>query len=77
MDADASTVVHHLRRMHDDGKGVIGMKIFGSGQLVHRQDECLRYVLSMPCVDAFTIGQRGQSEMLDLVKRIPDVSVAS
>ena len=77
MDADASTVVHHLRRMHDDGKGVIGMKIFGSGQLVHRRDECLRYVLSLPCVDAFTIGQRGQSEMLDLVKRIPDVSVAS
>ncbi|HUI29399.1 MAG TPA: aldo/keto reductase [Candidatus Acidoferrales bacterium] len=76
MDAEVNAVVKVLKKMHDDGKGVVGMKIFGAGRLVDRRDECLRYVLSLDFVDAFTIGQRSQDEMLDLVKRIPAVSTS-
>jgi predicted aldo/keto reductase-like oxidoreductase len=75
MDADVPTVVKILRSMHKDGKGIVGMKIFGSGQLRNRIDECLRYVLGLDCVDAFTIGQENQAEMRDLLKRIPEASV--
>jgi aryl-alcohol dehydrogenase-like predicted oxidoreductase len=75
MDADVPTVVKILRSMHKDGKGIVGMKIFGSGQLHNRIDECLRYVLGLDCVDAFTIGQENQAEMRDLLRRIPEASV--
>lgn len=74
MDADVPTVVKILRRMHKDGKGIVGMKIFGAGQLRHQIDECLHYVLNLDCIDAFTIGQKNQEEMRDLLKRIPEVS---
>jgi aryl-alcohol dehydrogenase-like predicted oxidoreductase len=71
MDADVPTVVKVLQKMHKNGKGVIGMKIFGGGRLRDKADKCLKYVLSLDCVDAFTIGQENQNEMLDLFKRIP------
>jgi aryl-alcohol dehydrogenase-like predicted oxidoreductase len=71
MDADVPTVVTLLKKMHAAGKGVIGMKIFGAGQLRDQADRCLRYVLGLDCVDAFTIGQENQHEFLDLLDRIP------
>ncbi len=71
MDADVSTVEGLLRKMHGAGKGIIGMKIFGAGRLRHRTDECLRYVLGLDCVDAFTIGQESPSEFEDLLRKIP------
>ncbi len=52
------------------GKGVIGMKIFGAGQLVNKADECLGYVLNLDCVDAFTIGCETIDQRKDLVARI-------
>jgi aryl-alcohol dehydrogenase-like predicted oxidoreductase len=75
MDDDVPVVVKILKKMHSDGKGVIGMKIFGAGRLTDRVDECLQYVLSLDCVDAFTIGQESQREMTDLVERIPMASL--
>ena len=75
MDADVLTVEKILRKMHNSGKGIIGMKIFGGGQLVNKIDECLKYVLSLDFVDAFTIGQESQKQMYDLIKRIPAASV--
>lgn len=75
MDADVPTVSGVLRRMHAAGKGVVGMKIFGAGRLVHRKDECLRYVLGLDFVDAFTIGLESRGEMEDLVRRMPPASV--
>jgi predicted aldo/keto reductase-like oxidoreductase len=56
MDADVPIVEKVLQKMHDDGKGIVGMKIFGGGRLVNKVDECLRYVLNLDFVDAFTIG---------------------
>jgi len=74
MDADVPTVERLLRRMHKDGKSIIGMKIFGAGRLRDRVDECLQYVLGLDFVDAFTIGQESQGQMQDLLRRIPAAS---
>jgi aryl-alcohol dehydrogenase-like predicted oxidoreductase len=71
MDADPRTVVALLRQMKAAGKGVIGMKVFGEGQLRGRPDEMLRFVLGLDCVDCFTIGAESRQEVADLVKRIP------
>lgn len=74
MDSDPPAVVPVLRQMKAAGKGVIGMKILGEGGLRDRVDECLRYALSLDCVDCFTIGPANRQELSDLVKRIPPAS---
>jgi aryl-alcohol dehydrogenase-like predicted oxidoreductase len=76
MDADPGTVVSVLREMKAAGKGVIGMKVLGAGRLRSRVDECLRYVLSLDCVDVMTIGAQNQAEMADLIERIPAAAAA-
>jgi len=70
MDADPDTVLAVLREMRAVGKGIVGMKILGQGELRHRQDEALRFALSLNLLDAFTIGAESQSEQEDLIRRI-------
>jgi aryl-alcohol dehydrogenase-like predicted oxidoreductase len=77
MDAEVPTVVKILKKLHDYGKGVVGMKIFGAGRLADKKAECLRYVLNLECVDAFTIGQRSLDELNDLIRSIPPASIRS
>jgi len=77
MDADVPTVEKVLKRMHDKGKGIIGMKVFGGGRLRDKVDECLNYVLGLEFVHSMTIGQENQNELNDLLKRIPAQSIAS
>lgn len=73
MDADPETVVSVLREMKASGKAVIGMKILGQGDLRDRQDEALKYALSVGVLDAFTIGAESKAEQDDLVRRIAAV----
>src|SRR6266550_206016 len=70
MDADPDTVRGVLLEMRAAGKGIVGMKILGQGDLRHRQDEALRFALSLNLLDAFTIGAESQSEQEDLIRRI-------
>lgn len=70
MDADPATVLSVLREMKAAGKGVIGMKILGQGDMRNRQDEALKYALSLGVLDAFTIGAESRSEQEDLIRRI-------
>ena len=70
MDADPATVVGVLRTMKASGKSVVGMKILGQGDLSHRQDEALKYALSLGVLNAFTIGAESQAEQDDLIRRI-------
>jgi len=70
MDADPETVVAVLREMKAAGKAVVGMKILGQGDLRNRQDEAIKYALSLGVLDAFTIGAESKSEQEDLIRRI-------
>src|SRR4051812_32226655 len=70
MDADPDTVVSVLKQMKASGKGIVGMKILGQGDLANRRDEALQYALSLGLLDAFTIGAESKSEQEDLVRRI-------
>jgi aryl-alcohol dehydrogenase-like predicted oxidoreductase len=70
MDSDPGAVVSVIREMRAAGKGIIGMKILGQGALRDRQDEALRYALSLNLLDAFTIGAESKSEQEDLIRRI-------
>jgi 1-deoxyxylulose-5-phosphate synthase len=70
MDADPATVVSVLKEMKTAGKAVVGMKILGQGTLRERQDEGIRYALSLGVLDAFTIGAESKAEQEDLIRRI-------
>jgi predicted aldo/keto reductase-like oxidoreductase len=70
MDADPKTVVDVLREMRAAGKAIVGMKILGQGDLRTRQDEALKYALSLGVLDAFTIGAESKAEQQDLIRRI-------
>ncbi|HLW86259.1 MAG TPA: aldo/keto reductase [Candidatus Sulfotelmatobacter sp.] len=70
MDADPPTVVGVLREMKAAGKAVVGMKILGQGALRDRQDEGIKYALSLGLLDAFTIGAESKAEQEDLIRRI-------
>ena len=70
MDADPETVVSVLKSMKASGKAVVGMKILGQGDLRTRQDEAIKYALSLGILDAFTIGAESKQEQQDLIRRI-------
>ena len=70
MDASPQEVVSVLKEMKAAGKGIIGMKILGQGDLRGRVDDALRYALSLGVLDAFTIGAESRNEQEDLIRRI-------
>jgi hypothetical protein len=70
MDADPATVVGVLREMKSARKALVGMKILGQGELRTRQDEAIKYALSLGLLDAFTIGAESKAEQEDLIRRI-------
>jgi len=75
MDADPQTIISVLRQARANGKGVVGMKILGQGDLRAKSAEALQFALAQDCLDAFTIGSESRGEMEDLLKKIPDASV--
>ncbi len=70
MDANPATVTSVLREMRAAGKGIIGMKILGQGDMRSRPDDALRYAMSLNLLDAFTIGAENKAEQRDLIRRI-------
>jgi aryl-alcohol dehydrogenase-like predicted oxidoreductase len=74
MDAEVPVVVKVLGQMKRSGKAIMGMKIFGAGQLTNHMDECLRFALDQDYLDCFTIGIESLDQLKDLQKRLPEVS---
>jgi aryl-alcohol dehydrogenase-like predicted oxidoreductase len=64
-------VASRLEEMHNAGKGVIGMKVFGEGKFKEpeRRDASLRYVLGLGTVNAFIIGLESTAQVDDLLAR--------
>jgi aryl-alcohol dehydrogenase-like predicted oxidoreductase len=75
MDADPATVVTVLKQMKAAGKGVIGMKILGQGDLVPKMDEALQFATAQEVLDCFTIGSESRTDLEGLLKKIPAASV--
>lgn len=70
MDADPDTVIGVVKQMRASGKGIVGMKILGQGDLRNRQSEAIQYALNSGVLDAFTIGAESRQEQDDLTQRI-------
>lgn len=73
MDASVSTVRNVLTRMKKNGKAIIGMKVYGAGELVNRKDECLKFQTDAGFIDAFTLGIESIEQLRDVQRRMPGV----
>jgi aryl-alcohol dehydrogenase-like predicted oxidoreductase len=79
MDGPADQVAPVLKKIHDAGKGVIGMKIIGEGRLRNddeKKNESVRYALGLGCVDILNVGCEKLEEVDDLAERVRKVPIA-
>jgi aryl-alcohol dehydrogenase-like predicted oxidoreductase len=74
MDAPTETVLPLLAELRANGKGLIGIKILGEGQLADRVDEALRFAVTKDAVHCFSIGCETRAELLENISRIAKVS---
>jgi aryl-alcohol dehydrogenase-like predicted oxidoreductase len=80
MDKPAEKVPGILKKIHDAGKGVVGMKIIGEGRLRNdeeKRDESIRYVLGLGSVDILNVGFEKLEEVDDFAKRVSKVPKAA
>ena len=66
MDGPPDTVEPVLKKIHDAGKGVIGMKIIGEGRWRYdpeKREASIRYVLGLGTVDVMVVGFERQVEI--------------
>jgi len=75
MDAEPEKVVPRVKAMHEQGKGVIGMKIFACDRNMTPDErfESLKFVLGLGCVDCFTIGFESTDEIdqaMDMIEKV-------
>ena len=72
MDGTVDQVTVCLKEMHEQGKGVLGMKILAEGKLrtPDEQLKSLRFVLGLGCVDAFVIGFEKPEQIDQIMKLI-------
>ncbi len=74
MDDKVPVVIPILKQMHQQGKVIMGMKVFGAGRLISRMDDCLKFALAQDYVSCFTIGVESYEQLKDLSDRIPALS---
>ncbi len=73
MDGPVDDVVRVLRKTKENGKAVIGMKIYGEGTLTDK-DECIRFAQELGMLDAITVGAMNAQqidETLTLMAKYP------
>lgn len=56
MDGTPEEVTQVLRTAKENGKVVLGMKIFGEGKLTDRKEHCIQFAQELGVLDAMTIG---------------------
>lgn len=72
MDGPPADVMPVLKKAKQNGKGVIGMKIFGCGDLTRddQRQKSLEYVMNSKNVDCMTIGFESPEQVDDAVERV-------
>jgi predicted aldo/keto reductase-like oxidoreductase len=72
MDGAPDKVMELLASAHKNGKGVMGMKIFGCGELVKEEEreKSLNFVIKSGNVHCMTIGMESTDQIDDTVSRV-------
>ena len=78
MDSGPDQVVPILQKAHENGKGIIGMKIIGAGEFRNsdeKRNESIDFVLNLNCVSAAAIGFESLDEEKDFADRVRNTPV--
>jgi len=73
MDDRPDVVVPVLKKIHEAGKGVVGMKLIGEGAFRNDpqlRDQSIEFVLRSGCVDVMIVGFEVTEEIDDFKKRV-------
>ena len=78
-DSNAGTVAEIsavLKTARQNGKAIVGMKIFGAGKLIKPEDQLasLKFVFGNQLVDAITIGMLNPGEVDDTLKHMSETT---
>ncbi len=79
MDGPVDKVVPVLKKIHDSGKGVVGMKLIGEGAFRNSdelRDRSAKFVLELGCVDTMIVGFESIEEVDDFARRVRKVTVS-
>jgi aryl-alcohol dehydrogenase-like predicted oxidoreductase len=68
MDGSREEVEGVLRTAKENGKAVIGMKIFGEGRLADQREACIKYAQELGLIDAMTIGFHAPAQIDDVLR---------
>ncbi len=75
---DPSLVVPVIKKFHDTGKGVIGMKVVGGGKFKNEPekiDPSLKFVLGLGTVDMIIIGFESTGQIDNYITRMKSISL--
>ena len=69
---EVDEVVRHISSLHEQGTGVIGMKVMGEGRFKSAadRDASIKFVFSLGTVSAVTIGYKSPAEVDEAIERI-------
>ena len=75
-DASAEEIATVLKQARQNGKAIVGMKIFGAGKLVkpEEKDASLKFVFQNDLVDAITVGMLNPQQVDDTLKHMAQVA---
>jgi len=71
-EVDVNGVVSNIKKMHDAGKGIIGMKLIGNGDFTDPQvrQESIKFVMGLDCVDSVIIGFKSPEEIDEAINNM-------
>ncbi len=69
---DVNEVVGHTKKVHEQGMGVISMKLVGEGRFTSPEDReaSLKFAMNLGCVDSVTIGFKSPAEIDEAIERM-------
>ncbi|MHB8866652.1 MAG: aldo/keto reductase, partial [Pirellulaceae bacterium] len=75
-DAPAEEIAAVLKQARQNGKAIVGMKIFGAGKLIkpEEKDASLKFVFTRDLVDAITVGMLNPQEVDDTLQHMAQVA---
>jgi hypothetical protein len=67
-----SEVTQQIGRIHQQGTGVLGMKLIGEGRFTtpEQREKAMQYVMGLGTVDAVTIGYKSTAEVDEAIERM-------
>jgi 1-deoxyxylulose-5-phosphate synthase len=65
-------VVDEIKAMHDKGRGIIGMKIYGNGTFKDpaEREKSVKFAMSNPHIDAVVIGMKDTKQVDEAIDRV-------